>query len=313
MTAVMAVVVTLPFLAAGRDSAAQQPSRNSTIRATGKLVNSGVPTANTGLPETESIEGFTEPYADINLAASEMGTLTEVFVKDGDEVKVGQLLARLDDAVLQASLDVARSGMEAEGELHSAQTQLGLKEVELQKLTELFGRKHASQKELDRVMGEVQIAESRIQSVREELEVRRFEYARIEAQLKQQQILATIDGVVVDVRKDRGEFVSPFDPVVVRVVQLDPLLVVFSVPSERRRDVVNGQPVSMQIGSAKETAIGVVEYVSPTADPSSGTFRIKVRLPNSGRTWHGGEKSVLMLDVNEKTIVPAEQLANRIR
>ncbi len=254
------------------------------------------------------IEGFTEPYADINMAAAEMGTLSRVDVKDGDVVRVGQVIANLDDAVLQASLEVARAGMTAAGEMQSATTQFELKKVELKKLTELFGRNHASQQELDRVRGEVRLSEARIQSVREDLEVRRLEYARIEAQLRQRQIRSTIDGVVVDVRKDHGEFVSPSDPVVARIVQLDPLLVVFSVPNERREDVKRGQSVNMTIGQ-HSAAAGIVEYVSPTADASSGTFRVKIRLPNPNRVWHGGEKSVLLLNGARPTIQPGKQLA----
>lgn len=241
------------------------------------------------------IEGFTEPYKDIKLAAPEMGTLAEIAVKDGDAVGAGQLLARLNDDVLTASLAVAKAGMLATGELKSAETQLRLKRVEFEKLTALFGRDHASQKELDRVTGEVQIAESRILSVKEDLEVRRLEHARIMAQMKQREIRSTIDGVVVEVQKETGEFVSPSDPVVARVVQLDPLLVVFSVPNQRRANVSKNQSVSMQIAGSG-IAEGVVEHVSPTADASSGTFKVKVRLPNPDQRWHGGEKSVLLLD-----------------
>ena len=313
-TSIAAAVLALPFLIGGAGSAAQQPSRNPTIRPSGKV---NQPSGSVAGSEAESnsglIEGFTEPYADILLAASEMGTLSEIMVKDGDQVKSGQLLAKVDDGVLQASLAVAKAGMQAEGELRSAQTQLDLKKVELEKLNELFGRQHASQKELDRAKGEIAISEARIQSVREELQVRALEYARIEAQLKQRQIVATIDGVVVEVRKDRGEFVSPSDPVVVRVVQLDPLLVVFSVPSNRRDEVQAGETVSMQIGESAEQAQGLVEYVSPTTDASSGTFRVKIQLPNPGMKLHGGEKSVLLLDEVTPSNAPSEQLANRTK
>ena len=314
IAAVFALAVILPFAVSGSGTAAQQPSRNPTIRPSGKVSNPGNPeTTSAGESDSTAIEGFTEPYADIDLAASEMGTLSEVLVKDGDEVKVGQLLAKLDDAVLQASLDVAKSGMEAEGDLRSAQTQLELKKVEHRKLTELFERQHASQKELDRVIGEVRICQARIQSVREELAVRAFEYARIEAQVKQRQIVATIDGVIVDVRKDRGEFVSPSDPVVVRIVQLDPLLVVYSVPSARRSDVKKGQTVKMSIGENGLLTQGLVEFVSPTADASSGTFRVRVRVPNPDRSLHGGEKSVLLLDETSPSAAPSEQIANRTK
>ena len=160
--------------------------------------------------------------------------------------------------------------------------------------------------------GEVRLAEARIQSVREDLDVRRLEHLRIQAQLSQREIRSTIDGVVVEVRKDRGEFVSPSDPVVARIVQLDPLLVVFSVPNDRRPDVNRGQSVNMQIGQSSTTATGVVEHVSPTADATSQTFRVKVRLPNPDRHWYGGEKSVLLID-GPRTFEPTKQLAKNAK
>ncbi len=297
--ACLVVVVALPMAMAGNAPSAGLPGRPSN--------DAQSPVEEPDAPK--SIEGFTEPYADINMAASEMGTLANVAVKDGDVVKAGQLLANLDDAVLRASLDVAKAGMSAKGELQSARTQLELKTVEHQKLTELFGRNHASQRELDRVKGEVRIAESRYQSVRKDLDVRRLEYARIEAQLAQRHILSTIDGVVVDVLKDRGEFVSPSDPVVARIVQLDPLLVVFSVPVDHRREIAGGQSIQMLIGSRSAPAVATVEYISPTVDASSGTFKVKVRLPNPERKWHSGEKSVLLLDQSGPVSVPSPKVA----
>lgn len=297
----IAMVAALPVAIGGND-----PSIRPNVKVAGNSTAAAATEEPNGL-----IEAFTEPYADINMAASEMGTLSKVDAKEGDVVTAGQLLANLDDAVLQASLEVARAGMNAEGELASAKTQLELRKVDLEKLNELFTRNHASRKELDRVSGEVRIAEARLQSVREDLEVRRLEYARIEAQLKQRQIRSTIDGVVVEVRKDRGEFVSPSDPVVARVVQLDPLLLVFSVPTDRRGEVSQGNNVPLEIGTAQAKATGVVEYVSPTADASSGTFRVKVRLPNPDGRWLGGERSVLLLDTPGATVSPKNRVAKR--
>ena len=282
-----------------------------TIHPRGKVTDVDAP--ETTAIENGRIQGFTEPYADISMAAAEMGTLSAVVVKDGDVVEAGQVIANLDDGVLRASLEVARAGMEATGELESAQTQLDLKKVELEKLTGLFGRNHASQMELDRVRGEVRVAESRIQSVREDLEVRRLEHARIEAQLRQREIRSTIDGVVISVEKDRGEFVSPSDPVVARIVQLDPLLIVFSVPNVHRGELTTGQTARLKIGPAETSVEGQVEFISPTANASSGTFRVKVRLPNSDRRWHGGEKTILVLDQDVPTFVAPKQIAKKTK
>ncbi|MCA9051000.1 MAG: efflux RND transporter periplasmic adaptor subunit [Planctomycetaceae bacterium] len=295
------VIALAPMLTAGDERGQTVPVQVPEKRPVKVAAKSGaaakeVPPSefSSGSPTAGQIEGFTEPYADIRVAAAEMGTLAHVAVQEGDHVRSGDLLANLDEGVLQASLEVARAGMSAEGELKSAQTQLDLRNTELRKLKELFDRNHASQQELDRVTGEVRLAEARLQSVREDLEVRRLEFARIQAQLNQRRIVSPIDGVVTDLLKDSGEFVSPSDPVVARVVQLDPLLVVFSVPAARRSEIVRGQAVAMKIGEAD--GAGLVEFVSPTVDPSSGTFRVKIRLPNPDRRWHGGEKSLLLLN-----------------
>ena len=267
-------------------------------------------TASSASETPDVIQGFTEPYADIDMAASETGTVSSVLVREGDVVAAGQLLAGLDDVVLRASLRVAKAGMEAKGELQSAETQLEIKRSEFQKLTELFSRNHASQQELDRVSGELRVAEARVQSVLEDLEIRRLEYARIEAQISRRAVRSTIDGIVVEVKKDEGEFVSPSDAVVARVVQLDPLLVVFSVPAEKRSDISAGQQVLMEIGTAQHRVSGEVEFVSPTVDASSGSARVKVRLPNPNGRWSSGEKAVLVTDESDSGTKPARVAKN---
>ena len=146
-----------------------------------------------------AIEGFTEPYADIELAAAEMGILSQVEVKEGDIVKAGQLLAALDDTVLQAALKVAHASRNARGQLESAIADLETRQVELEKLRELRSHQHASHQEVDRVAGEVRMATARVHAVREELEIKNLEYERIRAQLNRRQIRSTIDGVVTNI------------------------------------------------------------------------------------------------------------------
>lgn len=242
---------------------------------------------------SEVIDGFTEPYADINLAAAEMGVIADVLIEEGQQVSADQLVARLDDSVLQASNRISEAAAKAIGELSTAETQLELKNIELQKLRELFQREHASQQELDRVTGEVKVATARLQSVHEDLQIRKLEVARIKSQILQRQIRSTIDGTIVEVFKDRGEFVSPSDPVVARVVQLNPLKVAFSVPQGNRGKVKAGQQVNVMLGQTETRVTGVVEHVSPLTDASSGTFMMKVRVPNPDYKWHGGERALL--------------------
>ena len=65
-----------------------------------------------------------------------------------------------------------------------------------------------------------------------------------------------------------------------KVVQLDPLLVVFAVPADYVRQLSTGQTIELRVASLDEALSGEIEFVSPTADPQSGTTRVRVRVPN---------------------------------
>ncbi|MFO1003141.1 MAG: efflux RND transporter periplasmic adaptor subunit [Planctomycetaceae bacterium] len=257
-------------------------------------------------PESNSVvEAFTEPYRDISVAASEMGTLSDVRVVEGAIVKQGDVLAVMDDDILRASLEVARRSMNAEGLLKSAQADLDMKIQEQVKLKQLRERDHASQQEVDRIQTEIRIAEARLLSVKEDLEVKQLEFRRIESQLKQRQVIAPMDGVISELSREAGEFVSPSDPTIARLVQLDPLLIVFSVPLSQRNEVEKDQVVELKLGADQIKVEGIVEYVSPTSDTSNSSVRVKVRLPNSDHQHQSGERAILVMAHPADSATPA--------
>ena len=85
------------------------------------------------------------------------------------------------------------------------------------------------------------------------------------------------------------------DPVLVKVVQLDPLLVIFLVPAGQARTLTNGRTVNVRIAESGVTE-GEIEFVSPTADPQSGLARVRIRIPNPAERLPCGAICYLMLD-----------------
>ena len=251
------------------------------------------------------IDGFTEPYRDIEVAAGEMGRIIHLNVREGDRVKVGQLLARLDDDVLNATLNIAKAAMDSSGRLEAAQAELQMYEESLEKLRELLARTHATPREVDRANSQKEMAEARVKVTREELRVKLLEFERTRTQLEQRRVLSPIEGIVTHLYKDEGEFVSPNDPVVVKVVQLDPLVVVFSVPLGDAKNLATKDSVEIRIESSKKTVQGVVEYVCPTAEPQSGTTRVRVRIPNSDETIPSGVTCHLLLSRDSQELAKA--------
>jgi RND family efflux transporter MFP subunit len=287
---------------AGQDSLRQTAEAGLPVSAPQAKAVGSPPNA----PDSNTvIEAFTEPYRDISVAASEMGTLSELRVVEGAIVKQGDILAVMDDDILRASLEVARRSMNAEGLLKSAQADLDMKIQEKEKLKQLRERDHASQQEVDRIQTEIRVAEARLLSVNEDLEVKQLESRRIESQLKQRQVIAPMDGVISELSREAGEFVSPSDPTIARLVQLDPLLIVFSVPLSQRNEVEKDQVVELKLGTDQVRAEGIVEYVSPTSDTSNSSVRVKVRLPNSVRQHQSGERAILVMEHSAGNSTPA--------
>ena len=100
---------------------------------------------------------------------------------------------------------------------------------------------------------------------------------------------------MIKVHRDVGEFVSVNDPVIATVVQLDPLIATYSVPSLLSREIKANSEVNMLVGDARLPAKGVVDYIAPVTDAQSGTILIKVRVPNPKHVYRSGEKCLLLM------------------
>jgi RND family efflux transporter MFP subunit len=245
-------------------------------------------------PGTE-IQGFTEPYQDIDVAAADMGIVETITVKEGDRVTEDQILVRMDAAVLEVTLEIAKSIKESRGQLESAIEELELQTKMVGKLAELRARQHASRQELERAQAQMRIAQARLKSVQEELKVKTLEHERARVQLERRRLRSPINGIVTRIMKARGESVLLNDPVILKVVQLDPLLVIFLVPAEQARALTNGNTVNVRIAEPAQVTPGKVEFVSPTTDPQSGLTRVRVRVPNPEERLPCGTTCYLIL------------------
>ena len=249
-----------------------------------------------GSASAAEIEGFTEPFRDLDVASTDTGIVALINVKEGDRVQKDQILGTLDQTLLNATLEIADRSRNAKGRVNSAQADVRLRTVRGEKLKMLLERKHATQEEFDRSLVEKEVSEAQLLAVQEELLVRGLEYDRIQVQLEQRNVRSPIDGVVIKVHRDVGEFVSVNDPVIATVVQLDPLIATYSVPSLLSQEIKPNVEVNMLVGDARLPAKGVVDYIAPVIDAQSGTILIKVRVPNPKNVYRSGEKCLLVVN-----------------
>ena len=253
---------------------------NDLARSSASLILLFAAFAGTGALNGAELESFTEPYRRVAVPATEIGVLAEILVAEGDHVSQKQLLAKLDDTVLVASLEVARAAKNALGSRNGAEVELAIRAKQLASFRELRDRGNATEREVERAEGEHLQAQARLQSIHEDLEVRRLEYERVKAQIKIRQLESPIDGLVVQIDKEVGEFVAPTDPVVMHVVQLSTLKSVFSVPMQMVSGLEAGASVNLLIGYEPIRCQGVIEFISPIAEAQSATVSVKIRIPN---------------------------------
>jgi RND family efflux transporter MFP subunit len=252
------------------------------------------------------IEGFSEPWRTIDIAAADSGIVAELLVSEGTTVAAGELLGQLHLSVHEAALAAACKAAESQGRLQSAQADLKLKADRLQKLQGLLENKHASQEEVDRAVLERDIAAAQLLAVQEDLELRLLEQQRIAAQLEQRRFRSPISGIVSKIDKEPGEFVSANDPVILQIVQLDQLRLVFSVPAEHIPALRKLDTVRIRCGELPEPIAAKIDFISPLIDPQSSTVRVKVRLPNPEGLYPCGTRCWLILDQPQQQPLPAK-------
>lgn len=250
-----------------------------------------------GFAAGQDIVSFTEPYRSVDVASTEMGTIREIAVEEGEKIRKGQLVAKLDDRVLRSALQLAEQAAKSKGQLNASAAELKVREEQFSKLVALHERGHASNSELDRAKTQLQQARSQLEAAEDNLRLKSLEKQRIEKQLELLQLRAPFAGWVNRIHKESGAYVSLYEPEIIELVQLNVLKVEFSVPHQVAAQLTVGDSVTLRIGrQAPETAEGEIRFISPVVDAQTGTSRVKVRIHNPNLRFRAGVSCLLVIE-----------------
>lgn len=241
------------------------------------------------------IESFIEPYRSIEVAAAESGIIIDLHVKEGQKVEKDQPLAELNQDVLKVSVDIAKAHSEAVSAIRAAEAELKLQTDRHARLVQLRAKDNATEDEVNRALLEKELAEARLLAAKEAFEVKRLEHERIRLQLAQRTVRSPLNGYVVSIQREIGESVGLADPVVMTVVQLDPLLVTFPVPVSQLTGIKAGQTLRMKVVGRQDPIEGKLDLISPVISADSQTVKVKVVIPNSDNRIKSGSKCVLLI------------------
>jgi RND family efflux transporter MFP subunit len=211
------------------------------------------------------------------------GLLTAVNFKEGQSVRKGQVLARLDDRSLRAQ--VAQS----QAELRRLQAQLELAQLDLQRYEGLVAQSAIPTQQRDQQRAQVAQLQAQVQSQQASL-------TQIQTQLSYTVITAPSSGRVGLRQVDIGNIVRPTDAQgIVTLAQSEPLVVVFNAPQSRLADVRQaiGQRGGAVVSVAEREggaplAQGHLRSADNAVDAGTGTLKLKAELKPAGdRLWPG--------------------------
>jgi RND family efflux transporter MFP subunit len=219
------------------------------------------------------------------------GLIEKVLVDRADPIKKGQVVVTLESGPERAALAIARSKAAMAGPVEAAQARVQFAKSKEKRQEELFRQNFVSSSALDEARTERKLAESELRVAVENQKLAELEVQRAEELLSMRTIRSPVEGVVMQRFLKAGEFASSNvkDPIL-RLAQIDPLNVEVVLPAAlygkiHRGDLANVTPETP--GTAFSARVSVVDRV---IDAASGTFGVRLDLPNPNNAIPAGAK-----------------------
>lgn len=218
--------------------------------------------------------GYVVAQTQAAVASKGTGRLVYLGVEEGDVVKKGQIIARLEDSDVIAALDKAKADLAVvkAGDVDASNT--------LTRTKQLFERKLASQADLDAAQANFDKVHASILSAQAAVE-------EAQVAVENTRIRAPFNGTVLTKDADVGEVVAPFGAAtnsrgaVVTMADMSSLQVEADVSESNIMRVHVGQPCQIVLDAYPNKIYkGVVHMIVPTADRSKATVMTKIAFKN---------------------------------
>ncbi|MCK9280006.1 MAG: efflux RND transporter periplasmic adaptor subunit [Melioribacteraceae bacterium] len=220
---------------------------------------------------------------EVDLRSETSGRLTEILFEEGRSVKKGDLLAKINDSELQATLKkyAFRETLAKDREFRTRQ---------------LLEKNLASQQEYD-------IALNDLNSVNADIEFTK-------AQISKTEIRAPFDGIIGLRSVSEGSYITPQNKIA-SLQSINPVKIDFSVPQKYYNIIREGKQIYIKIPGTDKRFNGRIYAVEPKIEQNTRTLQVRALADNSRRELSPGayvEVEIILNEMNDALLIPSEAL-----
>jgi len=260
------------------------------------LIIFGVAIMMPGVSEATEFDGVIEPSMIVKVGSGTYGILETVNLDRGDFVRKGQVLATLQSGVEKAAMEAARARAEMEASIKAKKSNLDFYTRKKAMNEELFKKQVLPFSQMDEVETNRILADMQLQEALENKRLAELDYKRAVEVVNRTTILSPINGVVVERYLSPGEYIE--NQSVMKLAQIDPLYVEVILPVNLFLSI----KVGMRVKVIPEAPVGgqytaEVKIVDRVIDAASGTFGVRLEMPNPNHRLPAGLKCKVIFPV----------------
>jgi membrane fusion protein, multidrug efflux system len=214
------------------------------------------------------------------------GQVKAIYINKGDYVKPGQLVLKLDDAVIRRNIAAAKQSQQ------SFQAQLTMARTMYDRQKNLWDQQIGSEMQVIQAKTNVETLEAQIKTIQENVRV-------AEEQLKSTNVYSDVSGYVDEVNVRVGELFQGFivgaGPQI-KIINNSKLKVVVNVPENHIGRVGRGSRVEILVPDLDRTFEGVIHFTSQSIDPNQRGYTAEIRIPYDARLKPNQVTQVKILD-----------------
>ncbi|HZP92261.1 MAG TPA: efflux RND transporter periplasmic adaptor subunit [Burkholderiales bacterium] len=245
-----------------------------------------------GRLEAADFDCIIEARQNVEIRSPVEAVIESVPVQRGDFVKKGQIIVTMESGPERAALDLAKSRATMQGEIKAAEARVDLTRKKLMRAEELYKQNFVSSTARDEAEADYRLATEQLRQARENQRLAELDVKRAEEVVQLRTIRSPFNGVVVDVLLKPGEFATTnVKEPIMKLAEIDPLYVEVVLPVSMYGRIKEGGRATVMPEPPLRGRYGAkVKVVDRVIDAASGTFGVRLELPNRSGSIPAGAR-----------------------